>query len=62
MKTRKSSFVYQFKKKVQMLKQMNIEIPGNIYYKMSTGSINDLDRFAKQLIYDKEYIFYKGEK
>lgn len=62
MKTRTKSFVYQFKKKIQMLKQLNIEVPGDIYYKMSIGSINDLDRIAKQLIYNKEYIFYKGEK
>ena len=41
---------------------MNIEIPGDIYYKMSIGTIHDLDRITKQLIYNKEYIFHKGEK
>ena len=56
MKTHISSFTYQFKKKVQMLKQMSIEIPGDVYYRMSIGTINDLDRIAKQLIYNKEYI------
>lgn len=62
MKTRKNSFTYQFKKKIQLLKQLNIEIPGNIYYRMSIGTIHDLDRITKQLIYNKEYIFHKGEK
>lgn len=56
MKIRTKSFTYQFKKKVQILKQMNIEIPGDIYYRMSIGTVHDLDRIAKQLIKDKEYI------
>ena len=62
MKHKSTDFPYIFKKKVEMLKQMNIDIPGNIYYKMSIGTIYDLDRITKQLIYNKEYIFHKGEK
>ena len=61
MKHKPTDFPYIFKKKVEMLKQMNIDIPGNIYYKMSIGTIHDLDRIAKQLIKDHEYIFFKGE-
>lgn len=62
MKPKPNNFPYFFKKKIELLKQMNIEIPGDIYYKMSIGTIHDLDRITKQLIYNKEYIFHKGEK